>query len=332
MKTKTCLPWLRAFCAFALLGLSGIVATPATAQESSWPSRPITLVVPFPPGGGTDVLARMLTSNLEKALNQTFVVDNKPGASGNIGAALVSRSEPNGQTFLLQATIIGVYPHVYKDIGYDPVTGLDPITTIAETPNIVVVRPDSPLQSFGDLLNKAKDAKAPLTFATAGTGSPQHMAMEVVADRAGAHMQHVPYKGTSPAIVDVIGGQVDAGVFSLSSTLPFVRSGKLKVLAVLSPERFPLIPDAPSIRELGFDGIDSAVRFLILSPPRTPAPIVKRMNEVIHNAVRSPEFEKMLEEAGYRGVLSTPEEARAMIRNEYDTWGPVVKRLGLNPS
>lgn len=307
------------------------VSLPAMSQsaEANWPTRPLTLVIPFPPGGGTDVLGRLLGERLQSALNQTVIIENKPGATGNVGAAHVAKATPDGYTLLMQGTVIGMYPFVFPQLGYDPLNDLDPISTVAETPNLLVVSATGPYKTYDNLLEAARKTTKPLNYGSPGTGSPQHLATELMAEQAGLKVQHIAYRGTAPALVDLVGGQTDFSVSTWSSALTFVQGGKLKALAVLAPKRSPLLPDVPAISELGIKDMDSSVRFLVLAPPKTPRTIIDRLNAATHKAVADPSFIKALNDSGYVEIPSTPEEARAMIKLEYDTWGPVVKRLGL---
>ena len=306
------------------------VASAALAQAEAWPSKPIKLVVPFPPGGGTDVLARMIADRLRPLLGQTVVIDNRPGATGNIGNDLVAKSPPDGYTILIQGTIIGMFPHIFSKLSYDPLKDLYAVGAIGESANVVVVNPASPFNSLQDMVKAAQaNPGKPLNYGTAGVGSPQHLAMEQLARIAGVKLQHITYRGTSPAVNDLLGGQTDLGAYSLSSMLPLIQGKKLRVLAVLTDKRTSLLPDVPTASELGFKGVDSSIRFALFVPAGTPPDIVAKLAAANRRALADPVLKEQFLKAGYEVVTSSPEQAAAMVRREHDVWGPVVKDLGL---
>lgn len=310
---------------------SGALAS-AAGSAGAWPTQAVKLVVPFPPGGGTDVLARMLAERLRPLLNQTVVIENRPGATGNIGNDLVAKSAPDGHTVLIQGTIIGSFPHLFAKLTYDPVKDLQAVGTVAESPNVIVVQPGSPLRSVQDLLAAAKvDASKPLNYGTAGVASPQHLAMELLASMAGVKLQHITYRGTTPAVNDLLGGQTQFGAFSLSSMLPLIQGGKLRALAVLTERRTPLLPDAPSMAELGHRGVDSSIRFALFVPAATPADVVNRLAALNSQALADPALKEAFVKAGYDIVSATPAQTAAMVAREHAVWGPVVRQIGLKP-
>ena len=318
----------------ALLAASGVsLPLCAGAQgAAAWPAQPIKLVVPFPPGGGTDVLARMLADRLRPLLNQTVVIDNRPGATGNIGNDFVAKAPPDGLTVLVQGTIIGMFPHIFANLSYDPLRQLAAVGTIAESPNVVVVHPDSPLRSLADLVKAAKaDPARPLNYGTAGVGSPQHLAMEQLASLAAFKPTHITYRGTTPAVNDLLGRHTDFGAYSLSSMLPFIQGGKLRVLAVMTEKRTELLPDVPSVAELGYKGVDSSIRFALFVPAGTPADIVAKLAAANTKAISDPALKDSFTKAGYDVITATPQQTAAMVQREHTVWGPVVKQLGLKP-
>jgi tripartite-type tricarboxylate transporter receptor subunit TctC len=310
--------------------LLACVATTALAQADAWPSRPIKLVVPFPPGGGTDVLARMLADRLRPLLGQTVVIDNRPGATGNIGNDAVAKAPPDGYTVLVQGTIIGMFPHIFAKLTHDPLKDLYAVGAVAESANVIVVNPSSPFNSLQDMVKAAQaNPGKPLNYGTAGVGSPQHLAMEQLARIAGVKLQHITYKGTAPAVNDLLGGQTDVGAFSLSSMLTLIQGKKLRVLAVMTDKRTSLLPDVPTAAELGFKGVDSSIRFALFVPTGTPPDVVARLAAANRRALADPVLKEQFLKAGYEVVTSTPEQAAAMVRREHEVWGPVVKDLGL---
>ena len=316
----------RAFLSLALC------AAPTSAQPAAWPSQPVKLVVPFPPGGGTDVLARMLADKLRPLLNQTIVIENRPGATGNIGNDFVAKARPDGHTVLMQGTIIGMFPHIFAKLSYDPLKDLVAVGTVAESPNIIVVHPDSPLHTLQDLVNAGKtNPGKPMNYGTAGVGSPQHLAMEQLASMAGIKLQHVSYRGTAPAVTDLLGRQTEFGAYSLSSMLSLIQGKKVRVLAVMSEKRSSLLPEAPTVAELGYKGVDSSIRFALFVPAGTPADVIAKMAAANGKAIADPVLRESFQKAGYETVTATPQQTAAMVQHEHDVWGPVVKKLGLSP-
>jgi len=309
-----------------------LAIAPAAAQQGAWPSQPLKLVVPFPPGGGTDVLARMLGDKLRPLLNQTVVIDNRPGATGNIGNDLVAKATPDGHTVLIQGTIIGMFPHIFAKLAYDPLKDLAAVCTVAESPNVIVVHPESPLSTLQDLVKAAKaDPSKPMNYGTAGVGSPQHLAMEQLASLAGIRLQHVNYRGTTPAVNDLLGRQTDFGAYSLSSMLPLIQGKKVRVLAVMTEKRTALLPDAPTVSELGYKGVDSSIRFALFVPAGTPQDVIGKLAAANGKAIADPGLKESFYKAGYEIVTATPQQTAAMVQREYAVWGPVVKQLGLKP-
>jgi tripartite-type tricarboxylate transporter receptor subunit TctC len=319
---------LAAFAGFALL-----LAVPfASAQQGAWPSQPIKLVVPFPPGGGTDVLARMLADKLRPQLNQTVVIDNRPGATGNIGNDIVAKATPDGHTLLIQGTIIGMFPHIFEKLAYDPLKNLVAIGTVAESPNVIVVHPESPFQTLQDLVRAGKaDPARPMNYGTAGVGSPQHLAMEQLASLAGVKLQHVNYRGTTPAVNDLLAKQTHFGAYSLSSMLPLIQGQKVRVLAVLTEKRTELLPNVPAMSELGYKGVDSSIRFALFAPAGTPPDVIAKAAAANAKAIADPALKENFHKAGYEIVTATPQQTAAMVQREYTLWGPIVKQLGLKP-
>jgi tripartite-type tricarboxylate transporter receptor subunit TctC len=317
----------------ALIALgSALLPLSALAQSDAWPARSIRLVVPFPPGGGTDVLARMLAERLRPLLNQTVVIDNRPGATGNIGNDHVAKSPADGYTVLMQGTIIGMFPHIFQKLAYDPLKDLQPVAAVAESANVIVVNPASPFQTLEDLVRRAKETPdKPLNYGTAGVGSPQHLAMEQLARLAGARLQHINYKGTTPAVSDLLANQIDYGAFSLSSMLPLLQGNKLRVLAVMTEKRSALLPNVPSVAELGYRGVDSSIRFALFVPAATPADVVGKLAAANVRALADASLRESFLKAGYEIVPATGAQVAAMVQREHAVWGPIVRDLGLKP-
>lgn len=311
----------------AALALASFAPRPTLAQP--YPVRPVQIVVPFPPGGGTDVLVRLLTARLERLLGQPFIVDNRAGASGNIGSDRVAKAAPDGYTLLAQATIISVYPRTIADVRYDALRDLATIGMMAETPTVFVTSPAFAVATLPELA--AASRHRPLTFATAGVGSPQHLGTMAMAKSLGAQVEHVPYRGTAPAVTDLIGRQVDFAAFSLSSVLPLIREGRLKALAVHARRRDELALDIPCSLEQGLDDAGSGVRFLLFAPAATPAPVITSLNTALNAILRDPEIVRGFHDRGYTVLTSTPAEAQREMERELRLWTPLLDELDLTP-
>ncbi|VWX61296.1 conserved hypothetical protein [Burkholderiales bacterium 8X] len=321
---------LGAACALPILGLAAIA--PAAWSQEAWPSRPVKLVVPFPPGGGTDVLARMLAERLRPLFGQAVVIDNRPGATGNIGNELVAKAPADGYTLLMQGTIIGMFPHIFQKLGYDPLKDLAAVGMVAESPYVIVANVDSPYKSLGDIVAAAKASSSqPLPYATAGVGSPSHLAMEQLASLAGVRLQHVTYRGTAPALNDLLAGTTLFGSYSLSSLLGLIQSNKVRVIAVMTQARSPLLPETPGMAELGFKAVDSSIRFGLFAPAGTPPDLQARLSATIAKATADPGLRDAFVKAGYEVVTSTPQQMQVLVQREHEMWGPIVRSLGLKP-
>lgn len=314
-----------------LAGVPLAFATTTVAAQSAWPTQTVKLVVPFPPGGGTDVLARMLADKLRPSLSQPIVIENRPGATGNIGNDLVAKAAPDGHTVLMQGTIIGMFPHIFPKLTYDPLKDLVAVGTVAESPNVIVVEASSPLKSLADLVKAGKADARSLNYGTAGLGSPQHLAIEQLASLAGMKLQHITYRGTSPAVTDLLAKQTHFGAFSLSSMLPLIQGNKVRVLAVMSDKRTALLPDAPTVAELGYKGVDSSIRFALFVPAGTPPDVIAKLVAANAKAIADPGLKESFHKAGYETVSATPQQTAAMVQREHDLWGPVVRQLNLKP-
>jgi tripartite-type tricarboxylate transporter receptor subunit TctC len=309
--------------------VAAITALATTAMAQTFPSQPVKLVVPFPAGGGTDVLARAITDKLGARLGQPLVVENRAGASGNIGSDFVAKSAPDGHTLLLAATIVATYKYTFTKLPYDALTDLTAIGTVAETPNVLVVHPSSPIKDLQGMVAAARAKPGGLNYGTAGLGGPQHLATEQLARLGNFKMQHVAYKGTAPAVVDVMGNQIDVASISLTAVLPQIESKRVHPVAVLSARRSSLAPTIPTAAEAGINGLDSSVRFLIMAPAKTPAAVVQKLNAELNQVLADPAVKQAFAKAGYDAYPSTPQEAMDMVRKEYEVWGPVINSLNL---
>ena len=307
-----------------LLGVSGGVA-----HAEAYPSKPITMIVPFPAGGTTDILARAIGQELFKTLGQQVIVDNRPGAGGNIGSALVAKAAPDGYT-LLMGTVgtHAINASLYAKMPYDTVKDFAPITQVAAVPNILVVNPTLPVKSVKELIAYAKANPGKLNFASSGNGTSIHLSGELFKTMAGVDMTHIPYKGSAPALTDLLGGQVNLMFDNMPSALPHVKAGKLRALAVTSGKRSPAAPDLPTIEEAGVPGYEASSWFGVLAPAGTPPDIVNKLNAEIVRILKTPEMKERLSSQGAEPVGSSPGEFAAHIKAEMAKWAKVVKESG----
>jgi len=313
------------------LALAG-AASPLAAIADAYPERPVSLVVPFPPGGTTDVLARVVGEQLGKRIGGTFLIDNKPGANTIIGAQQVAKARPDGYTMLIAAgSTMVLNPLLRKQLSYNPERELDIIALTGDIPLVAVVPAASPIRNLDDLIARVKEKRAPLTYASVGVGSTLHLAGELFEDHAGAPMTHVAYKGSAPALADVISGQVslifDPGV----SSLPHVKSGKLRALAITSSRRSESTPEIPTIAESGVPGYEASIWFGLVAPAGTPPAIVNRLSSEVTQIVRSPAMRERFTPFSLDLLGGTPDEFAATIRSEIPKWGKVLQDAKVEP-
>ena len=294
-----------------------------------YPDHSIRLVVPFPAAGTTDILARAAAPKLTESLGKSVVVDNRPGAGGNIGADLVAKSAPDGYT-LLMGTVgtHAINPSLYAKMPYDHVKDFVPVVLVAGVPNVLVVNPSLAVNSVADLIKLAKSKPGSINFASSGNGTSIHLSGELFKTMAGVDMTHVPYKGSAPALTDLMGGQVQIMFDNLPSSLPHIKAGKLRAIAVTSLTRAPALPDVPTISESGLPGFEASSWFGILAPSGTPPAIVTRLNTEINKWLQTPEAKEQLLAQGAQAAGGTPEQFAAHIRSETDKWAKVVKASG----
>ena len=313
----------------ALLALGAAGALPlASVYAQSYPVRPVRLVVPYPPGGPTDVLARIVAVKLSEALAQPFSIDNKAGASGMIGAAEVAKAAPDGYTLLGNASIHVINPSLYAKTAFDAITDFTPVTQLAGVPLILVVNNDLPVRSVRELIAYARANPGKLNFASSGNAAAQHLAGESFKLASGIAMQHVPYKGSAPALTDLIGGQVQLMFDSMPSAMPHVKAGKLRPLAVTSLTRSTAMPDLPTIAEAGLSGFDISTWYGLWAPKNTPREIVERLAAETAKILKLPEVRERYAALGAEPVGSTPGEFAAYCRSELAKWARVVKESG----
>ena len=316
----------RAACAALGLALASAFAAPAFAQ--AWPAKPIKLVVPFPPGGGTDIIGRELAQKLAANTGWTVVIDNKPGSGGNLGVDAAAKSAADGYTVVLgQTSNMAINPTLYPKLPYDPVKDLTPVSLVASAPMAVVVAADSPYKTLADLVAGARAKPTAINFATSGNGTVAHLAMEQFQAVAGVKMTHVPYKGAAQGATDLIGGQVQVYVSSVPTLVGHIRNGKMRALAVTSTKRTDDLPQVPTVAET-YKGFDAVTWFGIAGPARMPPDVVAKLNAEINKALRAPDLLKKLNDQGADVEGSTPEQFAKLIQDDVARWGKVVKASG----
>ena len=310
------------FLFFALAGIGAV-----TAQ--TYPAKPVRVVVPFPGGGLNDVIARILTQKLGENLGVTFVIDNRPGAGGTIGTNIVAKAASDGYTLLFSSSsTIAVSPSMYSKLPYDPVKDFSAIANVASVGSALVVNPALPIKSVKDLIAYAKAHPAQLKFGSAGVGASQHLAAELFKTMAGVDMVHIPYKGGTLALADVIGGQISLTFEPLPTSIAHIRSGRVRALAVTTPKRSPVIPELPTVAESGLPGYDLTIWVGMLAPARTPKEIVQRLSVAILKILHSPEMIERLAGQGAEPIGDTPEHFAAYIKEEIVRWAVIVKASG----
>ena len=301
------------------------VALPAQAQ---YPDRAIKIIVPFGPGGFTDVAARILQKELAPALGQSIIIENKPGAGSTIGTAEVANAKPDGYTLLMISTTHVISPHMYKQLPYDPIKGFTPVMKLAEGPYVLAVHPSLPAKDVKELIALARSQPGRIDYASSGNGSAQHLVGALFASSAGVQLNHVPYKGSNQAMNDVIAGQVKVTFAGVPNVLPNMASGKLKALAVSTKKRYADLPDVPTLDEAGVPGYDATVWLGLLAPPGTPRDVVQRINAAAAKVLNTPESKKLMSSAGVDVSIAGPDELGRLLQSELDRWGKVVRETG----
>lgn len=306
-------------------GAAALCLSSGLATAQTWPDKPITLVVPFPPGGTTDVLARALAERLQQSLGQPVVVESKPGAGATLGADYVAKARPDGYTLLVGAVHHTIATSVYKKLSYDFQKSFQPLTVIAMVPNVLAVSATSPARSVAELVAMAKSAKPELGYGSNGNGTAQHLIGTQFQNQTGVTLLHVPYKGSGPLTVDLLGGQVTMSFDTITPVLPHIQAGKLRPLAVSTAKRSSALPDVPTLAESGLPGFDIGTWFGVLAPAATPKPVVARLSEEMQKIIHSPEFKKRMAEIGAEPVGNTPEQMASQIKDETEKFARLVK-------
>jgi len=302
---------------------------PGHALAQAWPEKPVTLVVPFPAGGTTDVLARALAEKLQPALGQAVIVESKPGAGATLGADHVAKARPDGYTLLVGAVHHTIATSVYKKLPYDFQKDLAPLTVIAMVPNVLVVNASSPAKSVADLVAQAKTARPEFSYGSNGNGTAQHLIGTQFQNLTGTTLLHIPYKGSGPLTTDLLGGQVTMSFDTITPVLPHIQAGKLRPLAVTTARRSSALPDVPTLAEAGLAGFDIGTWFGVLAPAATPKAVLARLSDEMVKVIRSPEFRKRMAEIGAEPIGNTPEQMAWQIKEETEKFSRLVKQANV---
>ncbi|MES2535618.1 MAG: tripartite tricarboxylate transporter substrate binding protein [Pseudomonadota bacterium] len=322
-RTTLLLPAIGRFVAAACFGIM-----PMLALAQAYPSKPVRVVVPYPPGGPTDIAARIVAQKLSENMRQSFVVENRPGATGMIGTDLVAKATPDGYTLLVNASVQVIYPSLFAKMAFDPIKDFSPVTVLAQGPLVLLVNPDLPVKSVKDLVALAKSKPGKLQFGSSGNGAATHLSAEAFKILAGVDMQHITYKGSTPALTDVMGGHVQLMFDSMSSSLPFIKAGKLRALAVTTAVRSPAMPDLPTIAEAGVPGYDLSTWYGLWAPAGTPKDIVSKLSTEVAKILKTPEVREKLAALGSEPVGNSPDEFATFSRIEQVKWAKVVRESG----
>ena len=306
--------------------LSLVLTAPANAQ--SYPNKPVRVVVPYPPGGPTDIVARVLFQQVSEATGQQFLVDNRAGAGGNIGAEIVAKSPADGYTLLIGTTAHAINMSLFKNLSYDVQKDFAPVSLLTQGPLVLVAHPQFPANSIKEVIELAKSKSGGLNFASSGNGQSTHLSAELFNTMAGIKMSHVPYKGSAPALTDVMSGQVDVMFDTTLSAMPFVKAGKLKALGLTSPVRSPAAPDVPTIAESGLPGYEVFAWNGVFVPAGTPKAIVQQLNDQIRKAMLLPQVKDKFSAQGFAASWNSPENFGVFVKNEVDKWSRTVKASG----
>ena len=316
----------------AFAALIACAATSAAMQShaQAYPSKPVRIIVPYTPGGSNDVLGRMVAKHLEEVFKQPFIVENKPGASGQIGAEAAAKAAPDGYTLLVAPNdVMTVTPNFNPNGPYDPVNDFEPIGTLGAVPIVLVVNGNSPYKTVDDLVAAAKSKPGALSYASSGAGGPQHMSAELFAQMTGVKMVHVPYKGNVPAITDLLGGQVDVLFSPINSALPHIKTGKLRALAMATDKRVPALPDTPTLTDAGVPGYKSEIWIALFAPARTPKDIVDKLAAEVARMPTIPSIRDQLTAQGIDAMTVPPAQVLTMIKSDLARWNKVIKETGV---
>lgn len=312
------------------VAILALLLGPAAAQgEDAYPSKPVRLILPFPPGGGTDILGRLVAERLSARLGQPVVTDNRGGAGGNLGAEAAARAAPDGYTLLLAATTLAISPSLYAKLSYDPLKDLAPISLVATVPNVMITHPSVPARTLQEFISLAKAKPGEMNFGSGGSGTSNHLGGELFNMVAGVKLVHVPYKGVNLAMNDAMAGNIQLVIIGIPAAAPQIKAGKLRALAVVARERSAALPDVPTAAEAGLPDFEVTTWYGLLAPAGTPRPIVMRLNAELVRIMHAPELKERLATMATDPRTSTPEEFAAYIKQEMARWAEVVRRTGI---
>lgn len=313
----------RAMLACAVTAFACVATVPATAQ-SAYPRKPITLVVPFAPGGGNDILARLIAPKMSQQLGQTIVIENKPGAGGNLGADFVAHAAPDGYTLVIASSQVTMNPYLGMKVPFRIERDFEPVGLIGSVPLMLVANPDQPYKTLKEFIDYTRANPGKVSYSSPGPGTPQHLAGEVFAKLNKTELLHVPYRGTGPSITDLMGGQVQVSFATFASAIQYVRAGKLRAIGIAGQRRTPLMPDLPAFGEAGLKGYDAELWYSLLAPAKTPRAVVDKINAALLTALKSPDVVDQFAKQGFEAKGSSPDELKAFIGREMTRWQRVI--------
>jgi tripartite-type tricarboxylate transporter receptor subunit TctC len=309
--------------------LFGIVLSLSAHAQDTWPARPLRFILPFPPGGGTDILGRLIAERLSANLGQPVVAENRGGAGGNVGTEAAARAAPDGYTIVLVAPSLAISPTLYAKINYDPVKDFAPVSLVATVPNVMITQASVPAQSLQEFIAFAKSKPGALNFGSGGAGTSNHLAGELFNLVTGARLVHIPYKGVNLAMQDVLAGNVHLVFIGIPAAAPHIKAGKLRALALVASQRSSALPEVPTVAEAGLRDFEVTTWYGVLAPAGTPRHVVTRLNAELVKIMHSPELKEKLAATGTDPQTSTPEEFAAYIRSEIAKWGEVIRKAGV---
>jgi tripartite-type tricarboxylate transporter receptor subunit TctC len=312
----------------ALGFLLAVLLSAGAAAQDPWPTRPVRMILPFPPGGGTDILGRLIAERLSASLGQPVVTENRGGAGGNLGAELAARAAPDGYTIVLVAPSLAISPTLYSKLGYDPLKDFAPVSLVATVPNVMITQPSMPGE-LRDFIAAARARPGALNFGSGGAGTSNHLAGELFNLVAGTQLVHIPYKGVNLAMQDVLSGNVHLVFIGIPAAAPHIKAGKLRALALVAPQRSSALPEVPTVAQAGLPDFEVTTWYGILAPAGTPRPVIGRLNGELLKIMHAAELKEKLAAGGTEPLTSTPEEFAAHIKREITKWGEVIRKAGV---
>lgn len=312
-------------------GLCALALAAAAASAWAWPDKPVTVIVPWPPGGPSDIAARPIAKGLGEALKQPFIIENRPGAGGNIGTAAVAHAQPDGQTLLITASgPIVINKHLYKKMPFDPQKQLQPVSNLLRVAQVLVVHPSQPVNNLRELRDHIQKQQGNFSWASAGNGTTQHMTGALFQERTGLAMKHIPYRGSAPAITDLVGGHVPMLIDSTIAIVPMIKAGKAKAIAVSGRQRSPHLPEVPTFHESGLEGFESYAWYGLFAPAGLPKPVLAQLSQATQAYMKTPEFQRVIAETGSDQVASDPAPFAAFVQDEAARWEKLAPGLHLS--